>query len=321
MLARLQQDDASSKKALLKGDALYESARKSGPDTIGLLMQAAESYLEALKFLPKAEHGPLKQKVEGIIDEVTRLKAFAQASASSNRAQVSQEVATGMAHRNKRAQNAYTSKELDVLRRSSTINGRIFLPWMDIDVGENLNLDEVFIDPDGLLSLSPKQSKYFVAWRRPHMYNHNRLKLTMIEQISPFTITQDIVTDCSFVASLCITAAYEQRFRKQLITRIIYPQDSTGKPTYNRAGKYLIKLWINGVPRKVIVDDKMPLDKNGKLLCSYTTCPNELWVSIIEKAYMKVNGGYDFPGSNSGIDLFALTGWIPGTSQDSRTRL
>ena len=76
-------------------------------------------------------------------------------------------------------------------------------------------------------------------------------------------------------------------------------------PIYNPAGKYLVKLHVNGIARKVVVDDRFPLSRDGRLMTSHTTHAQELWVSIIEKAYMKVNGGYDFPGSNSGIDMCA----------------
>ena len=77
----------------------------------------------------------------------------------------------------------------------------------------------------------------------------------------------------------------------------------------------MIKLFLNGCWRKVLIDDRFPClarkKKGGRLLCSSSTRPAELFVSLIEKAYMKVHGGYNFNGSNSGIDLFCLTGWIP----------
>mmetsp|Transcript_7231 Transcript_7231/g.15447 ORF Transcript_7231/g.15447 Transcript_7231/m.15447 type:complete len:578 (+) Transcript_7231:926-2659(+) len=136
----------------------------------------------------------------------------------------------------------------------------------------------------------------------------------MISNINPYTIRQQYVTDCSFIASLCICALFEKRFRKRLITSIVYPQDKYGIPVYNPSGKYMVKLWLNGVARCVVVDDRLPVDRNSNLLCSQTSGNHsqlELFCSIVEKAYMKLCGGYDFPGSNSGVDLFSLTGWIP----------
>ena len=48
-----------------------------------------------------------------------------------------------------------------------------------------------------------------------------------------------------------------------------------------------VKLHINGVARKVLVDDRFPISRDGRIMTSHTTHNQELWVQIIEKAYMK----------------------------------
>ena len=59
-----------------------------------------------------------------------------------------------------------------------------------------------------------------------------------------------------------------------------------------------MKLFVNGVWRGVTIDDFLPIDKNGNWLGAYSA-RGKMWVSLIEKAYLKVCGGYDFDGSNS----------------------
>lgn len=94
---------------------------------------------------------------------------------------------------------------------------------------------------------------------------------------------------------------------------IVYPsQKPKAEPLVSKNGKYIFRLHFNGCFRKVTIDDRLPTSNTSRSLHVIDRKnPHLLWPALVEKAYLKVRGGYDFPGSNSGTDLWVLTGWIP----------
>lgn len=74
----------------------------------------------------------------------------------------------------------------------------------------------------------------------------------------------------------------------------------------------MFRFHFNGCYRKVVIDDFLPASKTSRSLHVIDrNNPTLLWPALVEKAYLKLRGGYDFPGSNSGTDMWVLTGWIP----------
>ncbi|KAF7979032.1 hypothetical protein HWV62_44019 [Athelia sp. TMB] len=128
-------------------------------------------------------------------------------------------------------------------------------------------------------NLSPDQIARGATWRVLDLINHNGREDNIWEKLDAEGIVQHVVSDCSVCAALSVCTALQKR-----------------RP-------------------HVPIDHTLPIDANGTILglsanSSATQTP-VLWPSLVEKAYMKLMGGYDFPGSNSSIDFYVLSGWIP----------
>ncbi|CAG9856353.1 unnamed protein product [Phyllotreta striolata] len=298
----IEEDEAGDKEDAIK---LYTKAIEYVTQCPDLMQGELKSLV--LQALDRAEElkGIKKSVTSSVIPGISPTKSVQQASQSNSHVAPRriQQVSSS-------SSDGYTEEEKRVLLYTSKINGRDYVPFMSIDLSERFQYSIPFTDKDGHLMLSAKQRRDFYKFVRPEELCHEPC-IVYGSFPNYLSIKQTVITDCSFVASLAVSASYESRFGRKLVTAIIYPQTKDKQPLYNPFGKYMIKLHINGVSRKIIIDDSFPIDRYGRLLCSYSANKNEFWISLLEKAYMKVMGGYDFPGSNSNIDLHALTGWIP----------
>ncbi|ORC86201.1 calpain-like cysteine peptidase [Trypanosoma theileri] len=213
--------------------------------------------------------------------------------------------------------NPVLPEEMEILRKSG-ITSTILLPIWD-DLQEGYGRENVFMPCEGHWedSFTPRLS----SLQRQAGAEYLRIgdikpdvELSIIHTADPLNVKQTVVGDCSMVCSLIICASYQQRFPKgKIINNVIFPQDNNGDPVVNPKGKYCVKMLLNGMTRLITVDDRFPANPRTRgMLCTYSRDKSELWVSIMEKAFVKVCGGsYDFPGSSSSGDLYKLSGWLP----------
>ncbi|KAK7712598.1 cysteine protease [Diaporthe eres] len=291
----------------------YEAkiSRTSGQEAFKNAIQAAELYMKAVKEAPTAaEKSRLKAKCRDLIAQAETLKTSGPTAAPPKAPKP----------RGPRQSRELPTAEKTILWRSSKLHGSVFPPWEadpDPAVFRSKKLDEPLFTDLSEFSFSKKQNEIFDGWKRPaEIFNDSGPELfenIMVAKTNS-DLVQDITTDCSVVASLCAVMRHLNPNKKDsLLPTLLYPFDyAKGRPIASQNGKYMFRLNFNGCFRQVVVDDRLPTSKTSRTFFVVDRRNPELvWPALMEKAYLKIRGGYDFPGSNSGTDLWVLTGWIP----------
>lgn len=144
-----------------------------------------------------------------------------------------------------------TVKEQTVLLKSSRVDGGVFPPWTGPPRKEEFS-GELWTDPAGMLRLSEGQDEVLAGWRRAReVFGGAEGEGMGGRKVGLWDLTQDLVTDCSVVASLCAALRREEAGWGETVAGNVWPQDEEGRPVESKNGKYVVRLWFNGCWRKV----------------------------------------------------------------------
>ncbi|KAI9465176.1 hypothetical protein BJY52DRAFT_668504 [Lactarius psammicola] len=282
-----------------EAESLYARAAKAelakDLDTaFRLYVQAATAFLNTSR---EATHprtqGQARKDAERALDRAERIKA------------VKQDLAPVL-----RDPFAPEEQQL-VLKKGSVVNRVVAELWTAGSTSSGTGTAETsFSDPDGLLELSPEQKKAGVLWRRPREVFVTDAKI-FSPDLRPEDIVQRIVADCSLCASIIVCLLHSRTHDSEAALPSLHPRGPDGRLYVSPTGGYELKVLFNGAYRRVLIDDRLPFRPDGCPMCMTSRGRKDIWPSLVEKAYLKLMGGYDFPGSNSSADIHALAGWIP----------
>lgn len=147
----------------------------------------------------------------------------------------------------------------------------------------------LFVDtkfPPEQTHLIDQQTEKNLIWQRPHqMTKTPRFFVKTPHRRDP---GQGDLSDCWFVVAIANLTLHQQIFER------VVPLNQTFDKTNGYTGLFHFHFWQFGHWYDVVVDDYLPFHrKTREPWCSWNRQePNEFWVSLIEKAYAKLNGGY-----------------------------
>ncbi|KIY50677.1 cysteine proteinase [Fistulina hepatica ATCC 64428] len=264
------------------GEALYSKATKAELSrdydlAFRLYVQAAEAFLHTSRSTSDPrQQASLKADANKALVRAEKIRNFTETkSASSSSASGTHNLQAAPSLTPVGIDHFSSQEQFYVVKKGSDINCRKFPLWSEALSSKS---PPQFMDPEGQPELSSTQQELAPVWRRPPATGERHI-------LFPWEVHQQVVTDCSFCASVAVCLQHNQRFDTQRCD---------------------LRLFFNGDWRRVRL-----ISTTNRLICltcfshDRTEVPRQvIWPSLLEKAYMKLMGGYDFPGS-------ALTSWIP----------
>ncbi|GAB1607463.1 calpain-9-like isoform X4 [Argonauta hians] len=159
--------------------------------------------------------------------------------------------------------------------------------------------DPEFPADDSSLYLTPGH-RGNVQWLRPkEICNEPKF---FVGGATRFDVKQGELGDCwllAAVASLTID--------QKLLFRVV-PLGQDFEDNYT--GCFRFRLWHQGDWTEVVVDDRIPTSY-GQVIYMHSADKNEFWSALLEKAYAKMNGGYEaLKGGNSSEAMEDFTGGV-----------
>ncbi|PHT96888.1 Calpain-type cysteine protease DEK1 [Capsicum chinense] len=134
----------------------------------------------------------------------------------------------------------------------------------------------LFMDPDN----PPSKLQVVSEWMRPTDIVKEK-HLDTVAHYNTILFNQGRLGDCWFLSAVAVLTEVS-RISKVIIT-----------PEYSQEGIYTVRFCIQGDWVPVVVDDWIPCESPGKPAFSTSRKGNEMWVSLLEKAYAKLHSSYE----------------------------